>query len=341
MSEVSELQAADAYCRYLANRHYENFSVASLIVPAEARRHLARIYGFCRTTDDLGDESGAEALARLGRWRAELEQCFAGAEPVHPVLIALRRTIDECHLPADPFLNLIQANVQDQSVSEYEDWDALRAYCDFSAAPVGRMVLGVFGVTDPRAVPLSDDVCIGLQLANFAQDVSWDRAKGRTYLLQSDLRAVGLAGAVRALCERAAVLLDSGRELEEMVPNRLRLQLRLYRLGGMAILDAIERAGYRTDLRRPRVSGLAKARIVSVALTGAGDTGRSAYAPTQPTADGRAGGIQAHTSEAVEASEGSAAPSHSSDAQDATDAPDALRCESRGTQTGAYARDAG
>lgn len=286
MSEITELRAADAYCRYLANRHYENFSVASRILPAELRLHLARIYGFCRTTDDLGDESGTDGLARLARWRDDVEQCFAGGPlPVHPVLIALRPTIAACDLDSAPFLDLIQANVQDQSVSSYETWEELRAYCTLSAAPVGRMVLRVFGVNDPAAVPLSDDVCIGLQLANFAQDVSRDRDKGRTYLPQSDLRAYGLAGAVRALCERAAALLDSGRELERMVPGRLRVQLMLYRLGGMAIIDAIERAGYQTDRVRPRVSRIEKVRIISVALTQG--RGGSGYAPTKPRAQGR------------------------------------------------------
>src|SRR5207247_1322016 len=140
-----------------------------------------------------------------------------------------------------PFLDLIEANVQDQLVSTYDTWDELRQYCLLSAAPVGRVVLRVFGVRDLHAEKRSDDVCIGLQLANFAQDVAVDRAKGRIYLPQADLRTHGLHGAVRATCERAERLLASGRELEEMVPRRLRIQLALYRLGGIAILAAIRR----------------------------------------------------------------------------------------------------
>jgi squalene synthase HpnC len=260
---LTELQAADAYCRYLAGRHYENFSVASLILPPAFRLHLARIYAFCRTTDDLGDESGSSALPRLELWREQVQQCFdAGPDPVHPVLLALRRTVAACDLPPRPFLDLIAANVQDQLVCAYDTWDELRQYCLLSAAPVGRLVLRVFGVRGARAEKLSDDVCIGLQLANLAQDVAVDRAKGRIYLPQSDLCAHGLHGAVRVTCERAERLLASGRELENMVPSRLRVQLALYRLGGMAILAAIRRMGYRTDLERPHVSPTVKAALI-------------------------------------------------------------------------------
>jgi squalene synthase HpnC len=281
-----ELQAADAYCRYLANRHYENFSVASLILPAALRLHLARIYAFCRTTDDLGDESGDGALARLALWREQVVQCFdMAAEPIHPVLLALSRTIAECALPRQPFLDLIAANVQDQTVAQYETWDELKSYCMLSAAPVGRMVLRAFGVQAPRAEVLSDDVCIGLQLANFAQDVAVDRAKGRMYLPQTDLRTRGLEGAVRTTCERAERLLTSGRELEEMVPARLRIQLALYRLGGMAILAEIARVGWRTDRQRPQVSRLAKARLIARALLES--RRRSGYVPGQGAAERR------------------------------------------------------
>jgi phytoene/squalene synthetase len=166
-------------------------------------------------------------------------------------------------MPAKPFLDLIAANVQDQSVKRYANWQDLEAYCMLSAAPVGRMVLAVFGVEDAQAGPLSDDVCIGLQLANHAQDVSRDAAIGRSYLLDSDLRAGGVPFAVKALVDRARQLLDSGRRLEPMAPGALRLQLALYRLGGLAICDAIERAGYATDRTRPSVSTAMK---ISLAL---------------------------------------------------------------------------
>lgn len=261
---MNELESADAYCRLLATRHYENFAVASRIVPGRIRLDLMRFYGFCRTTDDLGDESGStqEALARLARWREETEAFFEGAPPVHPVLIALRETVSHYRLDKKPLLDLIAANEQDQRTHSYETWPHLEAYCMLSAAPVGRVVLQFFGIANPVTEKLSDDVCIGLQLANHAQDVSRDARIGRRYLLDEDLAAGGTRAAVKALVTRARSLLASGKTLETMAPGALRLQLALYRLGGLAICDAIERLGYATEVTRPSVSKRAKVGIL-------------------------------------------------------------------------------
>jgi squalene synthase HpnC len=257
------LEAADLYCRTLTRRHYENFSVASRFVDARTRRDLARIYAFCRTTDDLGDESpSGSALARLERWRGEVEALFAGTLPVHPALFALADTIARNAMPAQPFLDLIAANVQDQLVKRYATWDELIGYCRLSAAPVGRMVLSVFAVRDSEAERLADDVCIGLQLANHAQDVSRDDAIGRRYLVESDVAAGGTPGAARAMVERARALLASGEELDRRVPRPLRLQLALYRMGGLAICDAIAAMGYKTEHERPSVSASTKVSLV-------------------------------------------------------------------------------
>jgi squalene synthase HpnC len=263
MTDVA-LASADAYCRALTKGHYENFMVASPFLRAELRRDLARIYGFCRTTDDLGDESSApaEALERLDRWHADTVAMFEGRTPVHPVLYALRETVARRDLPAQLFYDLIEANRMDQRITTYEHWDQLIDYCRFSAAPVGRMVLGVFDVRDPRAPQLSDDVCIGLQLANHAQDVKRDGLIGRRYLVGDDIATLGYAGAVQSMVQRARTLLASGRVLEGLVPGALRWQLALYRLGGTAICDAIEAIGYRTDERRPTVSAREKVTIL-------------------------------------------------------------------------------
>ncbi len=263
--------AGDAYCRALTKAHYENFIVASGLLRGDRRRDLSRVYAFCRTTDDLGDESASPAIAleRLDRWEAEVRAAFAGSTPVHPVLLALRETLKRVPMPAELFLDLIEANRQDQQVVRYATWPELEAYCRLSAAPVGRMVLAVFGVSDRRAASLSDDVCIGLQLANHAQDVKRDAEIGRRYLLEEDVAAGGVPGAVRALVQRARPLLDSGRILEPMVHVALRLQLSFYRMGGLAICDAIERLDFRTDLTRPTVSGLDKTRILVRGLLGA------------------------------------------------------------------------
>jgi len=242
--------------------------VASLLLPARLRLDLARVYAYCRTTDDLGDESGAAAPALLARWRNEVADLFAGGAPAHPVLVALRETVRRHGLPAGPFLDLVAANERDQEGAAYETWADLAAYCELSAAPVGRIVLRLFGLRDPDAERLSDDVCIGLQVANFAQDVSVDAAMGRSYLLRTEVETLGTSGAVRAHCERARRLLASGVQLERMTRGRLRLQLALYRLGGLAIVRAIERAGYQTARVRPRVGAAAKAGLVTRAAVG-------------------------------------------------------------------------
>ncbi len=261
----AELAHADAFCRRLARRHYENFTVASAVLPAELRVHLARIYAYCRVTDDLGDESRSDA--RLQIWRAEVTAALTGeAVPTHPVLLALRETVKACAIPVQPFVDLISANLQDQHVTAYASWPELEAYCRLSAAPVGRMVLAVLGIRGPRAEQLSDSVCIGLQLANFAQDVAVDARLGRRYLPADDVAALGVRGAVRALCQRAQTMLEAGCELEAMTAGRLRAQLAMYRLGGTAILDAIRRASFRTDAVRPEVSAPVKARLAAEAI---------------------------------------------------------------------------
>jgi len=266
---LGQLEAADAYCRQIL-RHYENFTVVSRLAPRRLRGDLVRVYAFCRTTHDIGDESGEPAFAikRLDRWKAEVEALFNGVLPSHPVLVALAPTLVTHRLPPTPFLDLIDANLQDQRVSSYEEWPELREYCMLSAAPVGRIVLQLFGITDPRAAPLSDDVCIGLQLANFAQDIANDAQRGRCYLLQEDVRQLGENGAVAVMCERARALLSSGLQLETMARGRLRAQLALYRLGGEAILDAIAAVQHDTARVRPVVPTKARARILARALRG-------------------------------------------------------------------------
>jgi squalene synthase HpnC len=263
---ADELARADRWCRGLLRGHYENFLVASPFLPRELKPHFARLYAYCRTVDDLGDESEGDAVARLRLWAEDLGLGFAQKQPVHPVLVALADTVRRFDLPPEPFRDLIGANLQDQYVHQYRTWPELHDYCQQSAAPVGRLVLRLFGVRDDTADLLSDDVCIGLQLANFVQDVGVDAKKGRTYLLQGEIGELGVAGATRAMSDRAAALLRSGRELEPMLAPRARAQVALYWLGGEAILDAVRRTGYRTDQRRPVVSLAVKARLLLTAF---------------------------------------------------------------------------
>ena len=170
----------------------ENFPVASLLFPRALRPHLRAIYGFARLVDILGDELPGDRLAALDELEAQLEACYGG-EPAWPVMRELQPTIRACSLPREPFLRLIEANRMDQRISAYETWADLKGYCVHSADPVGRLVLGVLGRgDDAEAVALSDDVCTGLQLVNFLQDVPRDLALGRVYLPAEDRRRFGV-----------------------------------------------------------------------------------------------------------------------------------------------------
>jgi hypothetical protein len=173
----------------------ENFPVASLAFPRELRPHIRALYAYARLVDILGDEleGGPEArLAALDELEGEVDAAYAGT-PTWPVLVELQPTIREFDLPREPFARLIEANRIDQRVSEYETWDDVKHYCVHSADPCGRLVLGVLRRLDDReAVGLSDDVCTGLQLVNFVQDVPRDLALGRIYLPAEDRRRFGV-----------------------------------------------------------------------------------------------------------------------------------------------------
>src|ERR671936_660525 len=170
----------------------ENFPVASLLFPRRLRPHLRAIYGFARLVDILGDEVEGDRLAKLDELERELDACYAG-EPSWPVMRALQPTIRAFDLPREPFARLIEANRMDQYVSEYETWADLRFYCVHSADPVGRLVLGLLRrADDEELVAASDDVCTGLQLVNFLQDVPRDLELGRIYLHAEDRRRFGV-----------------------------------------------------------------------------------------------------------------------------------------------------
>ncbi len=269
---ATNLEAARAWCRAYARSHQENFTVVSWLLPRDLRPHFYSLYSFCRWTDDLGDEAEGDRLALLDAWEGELRACFEGRRE-RPLFVALGATIDRCGIPAEPFLRLIEANRMDQRISRFETYTDLLEYCSHSATPVGHMVLHVLGYHDEERLRLADATCIGLQLANFLQDVSVDYEKGRCYLPQEDLRRFGVAETAVARREpdaafrtmmrfevgRARELFATGRRLESLVDRRSRLDVRLFRLGGEAILDAIEACDYDVLTRRPRVSHRTKA----------------------------------------------------------------------------------
>jgi squalene synthase HpnC len=215
----------------------ENFPVASRLLGRRARGHLLAIYGFARLVDDLGDEAPGDRLALLDWADEELDRIYAGAEPEHAVMRELAPTVHACGLPAEPLRRLIAANRRDQAVSRYETFDDLLAYCRLSAAPVGELVLHVFGAATRDRIALSDSVCAALQVTEHLQDVGEDHARGRIYLPREDLERFGcaeedLAGAVATPAlrnviafeaARARELLGAGAPLTRRLPARARL----------------------------------------------------------------------------------------------------------------------
>src|SRR5580692_2470329 len=187
------LDEARAWCRQLAESHYENFHVATWFLPKPLRPHFHSIYAYCRVSDDLGDEVGdpSVALALLDLWGRELDACYEGRAR-HPVFVALAETIRACNIPKEPFADLLVAFRQDQTVTRYATMDGVLGYCRYSANPVGRLVLYACGEVSEENFQLSDATCSALQLANFWQDVRVDFAKDRVYLPQDDMRRFGV-----------------------------------------------------------------------------------------------------------------------------------------------------
>jgi squalene synthase HpnC len=264
-SSPTELRAAYAECQRLASRHYENFPTASYLVPKDKRDALAAIYAFARHADDVADEPGVEdRLEKLADWRAKLEEAFEG-KTNQPVFLALRDSADRYQLSRVNFENLLTAFESDVVVNRHVNFDSLLSYCKNSANPVGRLVLELFGYHDVHLFELSDNICTGLQLANFWQDIAIDFSRDRIYLPQDDmarfgytlddLRAQRATGAWREMMaleiRRTREFFERGRNLPEEVQPKLRTQLRLTWLGGAEILNRIESASYDIFRRRP------------------------------------------------------------------------------------------
>jgi squalene synthase HpnC len=240
------------------------------------RPHIRALYAYARLVDILGDElqGGTEArLAALDDLEREVDAAYRGAA-TWPVLVELQRTIREFVLPREPFLRLIEANRMDQRVSEYETWDDLKQYCVHSADPCGRLVLGVLrGGDDAENVALSDDVCTGLQLVNFLQDVPRDLALGRVYLPADDRRRFGvteldrpnepLRGLLEFEAARARGLLAAGEPLGRRLGGRTGRAVTAFARGGLAALDALARARFDVFSGRPRPS---RARLARTAI---------------------------------------------------------------------------
>ncbi len=286
------LQQAQAWCKRLAESHYENFHVATILLPARLRPHFHSVYAFCRTSDDLGDEVADTALAKrlLAEWRAMLHECFTQpAQSRHPVLVALAPTIAACSLPIEPFDDLISAFEEDQVYTHHHSLETLEHYSQYSANPVGRLVLLLSGHREQALFALSDEVCTGLQLANFWQDIVTDWVDhGRRYLPADAMQRFGVTDEQIAtrrfdanfrtmmefLVEDARARLVRGRRLVGLVEPDLAATLALFVKGGLAILDAIAAQDYNTLKGRPVVTKGTKLRLLGEAMLGKMRPGR-------------------------------------------------------------------
>jgi squalene synthase HpnC len=265
--EPVTLADAYAYCSKIARTHYENFTIASWLMPRRMRPHMHVIYAYARIADDFADE--AASLSRLDDWEHELDLAYAGT-PHHPVFVALAETVRRFDIPREPFADLLRAFRSDVNFKGFDTIDDLLGYARCSANPVGRLVLYLFGYRDPEQQRLSDQICSGLQLANFWQDIAIDLKKGRIYLPRRDLNRFGVtvadlqAGRVtrsfvalmRHEVEYARSMLLKGAALHKRVDRRLSRDILMFAGGGLAILAAIERVGFDVFQARPQLRKL-------------------------------------------------------------------------------------
>ena len=267
----------EAVCEKLARSHYENFTVGSLFLPKEIRRHFFNIYAYCRVCDDLADETGdAElSLKLLEWWKNELAECFAG-RPNHPVFKALRPTIEQFDLPIGPFEDLISAFVQDQTITRYQSYEQIMDYCRRSANPVGRIILYLLNYRDEARQLLSDFTCTALQLANFWQDIAVDYKKGRVYIPQEDLARFGYTEdelrnhivnasfihLMRFEIERTRELFERGAALHNLISGTGAVDVELFNQGGVELLKSIESSNYNIFEKHITVSKFTKSALL-------------------------------------------------------------------------------
>lgn len=252
--------------------HYENFPVASWLMPARLRPAVVAIYRFARAADDVADEGDAppgERLRRLGELRADVRRARSGGEPVDPLVAALVPHVRSHDLDWSRFDALLSAFEQDVSVTRYADFDALRDYCRRSADPVGHLVLALAGRLDDTTRGLSDRICTALQLINFLQDVAIDWSRGRVYLpldtlarhgaRESDLAdaarrqraSAALRASIAAEAARAGAWLAHGAPLARLVGGRIGWELRAIVAGGERVLARLSKTGHDPFAHRP------------------------------------------------------------------------------------------
>jgi squalene synthase HpnC len=263
------------YCEEIARNHYENFPVASRLIPEDKRKYIYSIYAFARTADDFADEPGIggqdERLRLINGWKIKLDSCYSNDEfdESQPVFIALKQTIKDRSLPVEPMANLLKAFSQDVVKNRYKTFSELLSYCENSANPIGRLMLMILGNEKlDEAFEYSDNICTALQLTNFWQDVKIDLLKNRVYIPLEDMERFGyneemLFGRIfnqpfRNLMEfeiqRTEKLFDKGERLVGMV--KFKRELKLILLGGREILNKIRRNNYDVFNKRPAIGKL-------------------------------------------------------------------------------------
>jgi squalene synthase HpnC len=272
------------FCEKLARDHYENFPVASLLVPREQRRYVYAIYAFARIADDYADEPGltlAERVDSLSVWDEQLTDAYRG-HANHPVFVALRETADRFEIPIDLFQRLLKAFRSDVTTHRYESIDDVLAYCENSANPIGRLILLLFNYRSETMMEYSDSICTALQLTNFWQDVAVDLEKDRVYIPLDDIREFGYSeeellnlhcsqSFKDLMCyevERTEQIFDDGRPLLRSVGPDLRRELRLTWKGGMRILKKIQHNGFDVLSQRPSLSTWDKTVLLLSSLIG-------------------------------------------------------------------------
>jgi len=248
--------------------HYENFPVASFLLPKPLRAPVAVIYRFARSADDLADEGNEPAAVRLQKlddYRTQLRQIAAGIRPQDPLFAAMARIIAAHALPLQPLHDLLDAFSQDVVKHRYATHAEVLDYCRRSANPIGRLLLHLFGTASETAQTCSDAICSALQLINFWQDVAIDWRKGRLYLPQDEMLAFGVTethlerricdaewcALMRFQCARARDMMLRGTPLAGMLTGRTALEIRVTIQGGLRVLELLERAGYDVFRRRP------------------------------------------------------------------------------------------
>ncbi len=286
---MSELREAYAACEALAKSHYENFPVASTLMPAHLRPHVAAVYAFARTADDFADEPGreiGERLHLLNEWRRLLHQSGTGNRELaapgsrlpdpDTIFLALHDTIDRFRLPVQLFDDLLDAFTQDVTATRYSTWAGVLDYCRRSANPVGRLVLRLSGYDNEELDRASDAVCTALQLTNFWQDLAVDLPRGRLYVPEeiwsrhgADPKTLHIGrmtpewrAALQDCGARTRSLFQEGRPVCDGVSGRLRYELRATWLGGTRILDRLDRSGFDVFTARPKL-GTADALVIA------------------------------------------------------------------------------